>query len=61
MILHSYSLGLQGRVSLYALPGSVDFYKSYDFLETGEKKDRMILYEVRADDALRRLNREGLI
>jgi len=61
LMLHSFLWGFKGRVNLYALPESINFYRKYGFLTTTVQKDRMILYEVRSDDALRLLQKAGLI
>jgi len=41
-ILQSYEWGLRGRISLYSLPKALAFYENLNFVETGDRVDRIV-------------------
>jgi hypothetical protein len=60
-ILESYLLGFGGRVSLYSLPSSLDFYKKLKFRPTGDREGDMIHVELLPETAITLLQDVGLI
>ena len=61
--LHSYVLGLKGRLRLSALPSqnTIDFYGSMGFTELDGNEDRTINMELSADKAMAWFEREGIL
>jgi hypothetical protein len=60
-VLHSYQLGLGGRVSLCPVGNSAGFYEERDFLRTKVHKDGMVVYEIPTQVAIERLAKKGVI
>jgi len=60
-VLHSYDWDMGGRVALFSLPGALNFYKKYGFVETGYAEDRMIHCELPPAAAQALLEDKGLI
>jgi hypothetical protein len=61
--LHSYMLGLKGRVRLSALSrqNTIDFYDSIGFTRLDDNEDRTINMELSADKAMAWFEREGIL
>jgi hypothetical protein len=61
--LHSYMLGLKGRLRLSALPSqnTIDFYDSMGFTKLDDNKDRTVNMELSADRAMTWLEQEGIL
>ena len=60
-ILQSYDWGYEGRVTLSSLRGALNFYKKYDFVETGPGDGRTICCELTPARAVDHLEERGLI
>jgi hypothetical protein len=59
--LQSYNWGSGGRIVLGSLPGAVNFYKKQGFVETNQREDRIVYYELPSEVAIGRLEGLGLI
>jgi len=66
-VIHSYELGLDGRVNLGALEGAERFYRRLGFeatgemeQEEGEEQGRMV-FELRPEKALEWMQRKGVL
>lgn len=59
-VLPSNDYGYGGRVSLFSLAESEGFYKRHRFVETGDRKDRMMHYELTEQAAQELLREKGL-
>ena len=61
--LHSYMLGLKGRLRLSALSSqnTIDFYDSMGFTKLDENEDRTINMELSADKAMAWFERERIL
>lgn len=62
-ILHSYLVGYAGRVNLYSLSRAIPFYTNIGFADTyqREEREKLPLYELRSGDAMKWLEKKGLI
>jgi hypothetical protein len=60
-VIESYELGFGGRVSLFSLPSSLDFYKKLNFIPTGVREDDMIHVELVPEAATDLLKDKGLL
>ena len=61
--LHSYMLGLKGRLRLSALPSQklIDFYDSMGFTKLDDNEDGTINMELPADKAMTWFEQEGIL
>lgn len=60
-IAHSYHWNLGGRVSLFSLPGALDFYRKYKFRETDHVESGMIHCELEPGPAIEFLCDKGIL
>lgn len=62
-VCHSYTLGLQGRVTLVSLPTerTRDFYEHRGFIKVSEGEDGMIEMELESEAAMAWLREKGAI